>query len=144
MYKLTTIEGYVLKLSEEEAALVLKAMNSGTKVITIQGNAIVASNITGVWREELTSAKDNKREVGVLHDGSMAIRKFGTWYALSNQSAKIDPAYYPEVAKDVVPSVEEWKEKYEGIEDREKVKALMIGESEETMRIGGMAKIGKI
>jgi hypothetical protein len=146
MYKLTTIEGYSLSLDQEEAETVTKAINAGMKTIAIQGNLITVSNITGMWKDNLKREHDDEHEIGVLHDGSRAIRRFGAWYALSNQDAKIDPAYYPEVAMDVVPSVQEWEEKYASIGDREQVKRLMCGERGQRYieQSGGMTGIAEV
>jgi hypothetical protein len=146
MYKLTTIEGYSLKLTQQEADAVLQAMNAGKKTSVIQGNVITLSNVTGMWKEDLKREHDNDHEIGVLHDGSKAVRRFGVWYALNNPEARIDPFYYPEVAMDVVPSVHEWNEKYAQIQDREQVKVLLTGERGQRYinGSGGMQSISEI
>lgn len=55
--------------------------------------------------------KKSKMTTGRLHDGQKVIKKFGQWISASNSEVKIDPHYYPEIAKDDILTEEEWEEK---------------------------------
>lgn len=53
---------------------------------------------------QIKRGESKKKQIGnnerVLHDGSRAIKKFGTWYSASQPDVKIDLHYYPELLKD--------------------------------------------
>jgi len=52
-----------------------------------------------------------KMTSGRLHDGQKVIKKFGQWVSLNNPETRIDPKYYPEIAKDDILTEDEWQEK---------------------------------
>ena len=69
---------------------------------------------------------------GMLHDGTSVIRHFGRWYLsdgsfVADENGKatkpekeIDPLCYPEVARDCVPTITEYEQKYAQIPNKEK------------------------
>lgn len=85
---------------------------------------------------EADKMMDRKKAMhGMLHDGTKVMRYFGTWYLdgdideRGRPSKMIDPAYYPEVAMDCVPTVEEYYQKYAHL-PREERKKLITGSRE--------------
>lgn len=77
----------------------------------------------------------SKQKFGVLHDGSAVVRQFGEWFDANSpiderglHTVRLDPVYYPEVAKDVVPSPEEFERNYRALPAEER-KAKMLGGS---------------
>lgn len=121
MFRLTTITGYSLDVSDEEAAAIGKAINEDSKTIVVQGNIITTSNITGLWKDSVVNQdeleKRTKMTEGYLHDGSRAVRQFGVWVNPDGPTdergrfeQRYDPSYYPEVAADCLATVGEWEE----------------------------------
>jgi len=47
-------------------------------------------------------------KVGVLHDGTEVVRKYGRWVDKNNESVTISLSYYPEAAADSVLTAEVW------------------------------------
>ena len=74
----------------------------------------------------------------MLHDGQAVIKKFGVWY-INDGSFQIvvDPKYYPEVERDVVPTVKEFEQKYKSLPIEERL-PLMLPEKREG---GGLKKL---
>ena len=79
--------------------------------------------------------RQDQRE-GMLHDGQRVVRYFGSWYLDGdiNENGKpqriIDPNYYPEVARDCVPTPREFFEKYEMLPPEERLKLIIAGTRE--------------
>ncbi len=88
---------------------------------------------------------DRKKESrGILHDGTPVTRYFGTWYLTGDIDEKgkplkmIDPQYYPEVAMDSVPTIEEYWKKYAHL-PLEKRKRMISNKRESSLE---MKRIG--
>jgi len=65
-------------------------------VPSLQG-LINLSSVESILPDGLIAEKE-----GYLHDGIRVIKKFGAWVVADDQNIKIDPHFYPEVAKDQV------------------------------------------
>ena len=91
--------------------------------------------------------KRNQKE-GVLHDGTVVIRHFGSWYmdgefdGNGKPTRRIDSTYYPEVARDVVVSKKEFNLKYKALPRKQRL-ALMI-DGTEAPRIGSTEKLDNL
>ena len=120
----------MLTISEQEARTLAKIIAEGKqKSVILAGNIIAVSNISGVWNESAKEEQDHT--LGILHDGSRVVRQFGQWFCLNgaknengHYETRPDPAYFPEVAMDSVPSVQEYETKYKALPIEER-KALM-------------------
>lgn len=95
------------ELSDEEFKAFIAKANTGEKV-WIPRLKVFLSNMF-IW----AGARPADRERGRLHDGTRVIKKFGEWVNALNPEAKINPAYYPEIARDEVMSEEEYLSKIE-------------------------------
>ena len=95
---------------------------------------------------------------GVLHTGERAIRYWGQWNldngsylddsktGLPTKPEKIlDPTYYPEVAKDCVPTPEEYYKNYEQLSDPQaRLKAIMEVSGNYERLGNGFKRIGEV
>ena len=126
-YIIKTMSGTIIKVSEEEYKKI-RTIKSGLIHLN-SGSSFNASSVDSIIPESdylLEKADKNK---GVLHDEQVVIRKFGRYYLESDQSVWIDPQYYPEIAQDCVPSLEEFNQKYSALPEKERLE-LMLKASE--------------
>jgi hypothetical protein len=93
------------ELTEEEFKGALTAFNSG-KNVWVERLKVHLSPFYK-WAGEKPKSMIN---IGRLHDGSRVKKVNGQWVDLIDSSIKIDPSYYPEIAKDEVMSEEDWQE----------------------------------
>lgn len=80
--------------NEEFEAFIVKA-KSGEKV-WIPRLKVFLSNMF-IWAGEKPEPINRR----ILHDGTPAVLKYGTWVDENDNSVKIDLHYYPELAKDI-------------------------------------------
>lgn len=102
---LKTMDKATFRLTEAERTAVLDAIQRGDKYIAIQNAFILTSSISGIYPEEVLA--DGLR--GVLHDGTLVVKRFGLWTDARNPDARLDLSYYPEAARDEVLTEAEWK-----------------------------------
>lgn len=147
MPTLKTYDGHSLQVSDEEARTLAKIIAEGKqKSVIIAGNIIAISNISGVWNKSASEETDHT--MGVLHDGTRVVKQFGSWFCIGQRNdqghyeVRPDPAYYPEVAMDKVPSVSEYETKYAALPAEER-KALMAA-GYEPRRFNGQAKLESV
>lgn len=65
---------------------------------------------------------------GVLHDGIRVTKRFGEWVVANTgeeNPPRIDGHYYPEVARDCVPTVADYYTKYEQLPREKRLDAIM-------------------
>ena len=82
--------------------------------------AINTSTISQIVPKELYEERIDRSEQreGMLHDGTKVVKYFGQWCIAGevDEHGKplryIDPQYYPEVAKDCVPTTREYYKEY--------------------------------
>lgn len=120
MYVLKTFDKVEFTITDEEAAVVAKAINDGKqKAITIQGNLLTLSSISMLLKQEHVKRKfDTNHKIGVLKDGRRVIKQYGTWYLMNpdfqddngNYTGRPDPDDCPEVRFDCVPSVRDYEQ----------------------------------
>ena len=104
---ITMMSGKTYKISEETAKKLVG--KSGLTFINEIGVAVNLNSVEVIEPENL--AIENKRATmkeGYLHDGTKVIKKFGTWVMPQNDKIKLDPHYYPEIARDQILTEEEW------------------------------------
>lgn len=83
---------------------------------------------------------------GVLHDGTSVVRKFGRYYLENDPEARIDSQYYPEVAKDCVPTPDEFENLYRELPQEKRLEAI-LGITHDNERISqgqGFKRLGDL
>lgn len=92
--------------------------------------------------------RKNQQE-GVLHDGIRVRRHFGQWVDAYNQvpddngkyvTVKFDETYYPEIARDCVPTPQEF-EKIRHLDKASRLEIILQGTSERRISQGGFTKL---
>jgi hypothetical protein len=92
------------------------------------------------------------QQTGILHDGTRAKNYFGAWVDADNQvpddkgnyqPVRLDPAYYPEVARDCVPTEAEF-EKIRHLPPAERLEIILQGSAEPRKISGGAESIKEI
>lgn len=112
--------GEKFKINEEEAKAIAKT-NDNQSITLKRLGMVIQKRMVQVYPEALsdTLADRRKQLTGVLYDGTRVRRHFGRWIKddgfvpdddSSYQPVRIDPAYYPEVGRDCVPTEHEWEE----------------------------------
>lgn len=119
MYKIKMMGGETFVVTVEEYQAIIK---STAPVFLSRLEVYLNKNsISTAYPENIADKTEDRknRQQGVLHDGTRVRRHFGQWVDGSSSvpSMKetgdyipviIDPTYYPEVARDCVPSPEEY------------------------------------
>lgn len=88
----------LIPITEEEFES-LREIKSGLVFIPSLDELLNVSLIERVMNEESYKQSSNN---GILHDGTLVIKKFGEWVSLKNPDIKLDKNYYPEIVKDEV------------------------------------------
>lgn len=82
---------------DEFKAFIEKANNEPNKKIYIPRLNVFLSDMF-IWAGDRPESNDKMK----LHDGVIAIRKYGQWVD-EYSGARLDPNYYPEIVKDIIP-----------------------------------------
>lgn len=142
-------------------SFIVKMINNDRHVLTDEEYAVlirdggVACNRTGVFINLKSVADAFPEDVadeiegrpkqirGVLHDGTRVVKQFGEWFDADSASdqrglrtVRLDPAYYPEVARDCVPTPEEFEREYRALPVSER-KTKMLGSKPASPRLAG-------
>lgn len=125
---------------------------SGLVYIPSVNRTINTSSIVEIYsedsQEDIFERKNAK--VGTLHDGKQVIRHFGQWFMANGEFrengiplTRPDPTYYPEVAKDCVPTPQEYEKRFANLPQEERKLAIIGGQEElnRTLRGGGFQKV---
>lgn len=112
-------------------------MRKGNVACKNSGVFVNLKSVADAFPEEATKGVENRENQthGILHDGTRVIRQFGEWVdadSLTDErglhTVRLDPTYYPEVARDLVPTPEEFEREYRALPVAErKAKMLAIG-----------------
>lgn len=143
-YILKTMGGEKIIITEAEYKTVL-SKPQGFIAFPSCGITVNASRIESIYPESnANEIEDRKTQMaGVLHDGTLVHRHFGQWVDATNQvpddkgnfaPIRIDPDYYPEVARDCVPTLEEFEKKYSMLPVTERLAKML--EKYSSPRIG--------
>lgn len=133
-YIIKMMGGDILEISEQEYKNLMG--KSGLIFIPSLKQTINTSSISRIMPKRVhvvDNLMDRKKQItGILHDGSHVIRYFGKWYLndgftddRGRPEKEVDISYYPEVARDCVPSEEEFYMKYEQLPQEERIKAIL-------------------
>lgn len=116
------------------------------------GEGIQKSRVENFFPETMETQIEEKRDMqtGRLHDGTRVKRHFGQWVDDGGmmiddkgnyQPVRIDPNYYPEVARDCVASETEF-EKLQALPPAERLKIMLGGK--EVKQLQGSDGLQKI
>ena len=139
------MDGSTLKITEEDFKSLLD--KKGLVAIKSAGEVINMSSISRIvpyHKSDELEDKKNQKE-GMLHDGTLVIRHFGSWYLdgdfddKGNHWRRIDSEYYPEVQRDCVPTRKTFELKYKQLPRKERLELIISGTEEP--RTGGIEKI---
>lgn len=106
-YIIKTVDGATIPINEDECKAVIEHERKGVMRVLV-GGAWLRLNTFNIYPENQIAQTE-----GYLHDGTHVIKKFGQWVSASNPDTRLDPAYYPEIAKDEVMTVWEHKRRKE-------------------------------
>jgi len=140
------MDNSTLEITEQEFKQLLNS--KGLVAIKSAGEVINMSSISRIVpKSKLDELEDKKNQKeGVLHDGSMVIKYFGSWYldgdfdGNGKPTRRIDSEYYPEVQRDCVPTRKEFEIKYKALPRKERLRLIISGTEEP--RTGGIEKVG--
>ena len=152
---LHTMDKLRFEITDEEGKAVAAAMADGKKSVVVAGVYLVTSSISAIYPEHKADQVERKREQteGVLHDGTRVRKHFGSWVDADNSvpddkgnyvPVRLDPVYYPEVARDCVPTPKEFQERFATIPtNAARLKAIVS--ATDPKRLGGKEKsIGEV
>lgn len=139
-YIVKFIGGSETKITAEDYKNIIG--KNGLVFIKSTGETLNTSSISRIISEERYNLDLRENRVksirGVLHTGERAIRYWGQWYlddgsylddpktGLPTKPEKIlDPRFYPEVARDCVPTPEEYYKNYEQLPQTKRLEAIM-------------------
>lgn len=152
-YIVKTMGGEKIFITEAEYKTILATPN-GFIAFPSCGVTINTSRIESVYPEsladEITERKEQK--TGVLHDGTRVRRYFGEWVDADSfvpddkgnyQPVRLDPNYYPEVARDCVPTEKEFEE-MRMLAPANRLIKILDGTAEPRLSSGGMNAIKEL
>lgn len=137
-YIIKTMGGDIIRITQEEYQSLLG--KSGLVFIKSMGQAINTSIISRILPLEVYRDEERKKRLegrvksmtGVLHDGSKVIRHFGQWFlddGFRDDNGRpeklIDPKHYPEVARDCIPTPQEFMLEYEELPPQERLDKML-------------------
>ncbi len=147
-YIIKFMDGSTLQITEDDFNNLLD--KKGLVAIKSAGEIINMSSVSRIvpyHKSDELEDKKNQKE-GVLHDGTMVIRYFGSWYLddefdeNGKPMRRIDSEHYPEVQRDCVPTRKEYQLKYKSLPREERLKLIISGTEEP--REGGVKKVKDI
>ncbi len=100
--RLKLMSGDILNITDEEVKNIKS--KSGLVFVPSLNGFINLSSVESILPEGTIKKDLYAINEGYLRDGTKIVKKFGTWYLASNPDCRIDPQYYPEVARDEVLS----------------------------------------
>jgi len=139
-YIIKTMSGSIIKITREEYEKI-RHFKSGLIHLN-SGKSFNASSVDSIIPESDYLIKQSDKNRGVLHDGQRVINRFGAWYVDDGSfQIRVDPQYYPEVAKNCVVGLEEFKQKYEQLSPKERLKLMLPHKKEkEEVSVEGQKK----
>lgn len=105
-YQLKLSGGETYIITEKEAQELLLGDKKGLVGINSLQGSVNMSFVTSIIPENKIDRSKMTR--GVLHDGTVVVKRFGEWSDANNPDVFLDRTYYPEIAKDTVMTEEEY------------------------------------
>ena len=103
MYRVKYPGGDVFDLTPEEHEAAVQAWEQRKPVHVTRLNVLLSPYFT--W----AGAPPEDKTRGRLHDGTRVFKEFGVWKDVECPDVRLDPAYYPEIARDEVMSEEQYE-----------------------------------
>jgi len=122
-YIITTFNGKVYEISEQD----YKNLDGKTGLVYFSSIDLTLnlSSISMIERSDNVKkpAVDRlKQNEAILHDGTRVIKQFGQWFCADGSrneqgmlETTIDPEYYPEINSGILPTPQEYEEKFKMI-----------------------------
>ena len=130
------MDGTKIDVTDEEARMVAKAANDGTRLVGVKGCIINTTAISGIYSDE-TARADLKS--GRLHDGTRVRMRFGRWTDEDRPDLILSTAHYPEIGRGEIMSDEEWEREIRELptdeERKERYREIMARRKAEAKRI---------
>ena len=104
-YIIRTVDGASIPITEEQRNKILQEEANGTVRVFV-GDCAIRLNTMNIYDEKVLPQNE-----GFLHDGTRVVKKFGEWVDANNPEARLNAAYYPEIARDEVFTPLEWKQR---------------------------------
>ena len=123
------------------------------EVFTKNGVNIVKRSMSNAYPESEQEAVEGKekQKLGILHDGSRVMRQFGEWVPVDGERderglirTRLDPQYYPEAAKDLVPTPEEFEREYRQLGNKERLEKMLVSSDVKRLGGSGFERVGKL
>lgn len=114
-YVIKLISGSLISITEKEFSNLTKMEKKGLVYIPSTKELVNLSCVERIYPNDGKHKLENRknRNYGRLNDGTRVVKEFGIWEIATDNKIRIDPAYYPEVAKDTVMTEEEWEDNKE-------------------------------
>lgn len=127
-YLIKTVDGAEIPINEKQFKDIVAEEESGSSRIYIKG-AWLRLNTFNIYQADQIPITE-----GYLSDGTKVIKKFGEWVDALNPDVRLDPRYYPEIAKALV------KRTREGTQEA----LAQFPEPDQPLQIDGKDQIGMI
>ena len=121
-------------------------MRRGNVACKNSGVFVNLKSVADAFPEEAKNEIENRENQthGILHDGTRVIRQFGEWVDADSltddrglHTVRLDPAYYPEVARDCVPTIEEFEREYKALSSADRLAKMLVAKPEPLRLSGG-------
>ena len=140
-YIIELFGGTTIEITEDDYRAVIGA--TGLVMLQSCGQTINIAAIRRIAPKKVYEIdkmlEGGKQQEGILHDGTLVTRYFGQWYLVGDidergkPSRIIDPAHYPEIVRDCVPTPAEYHLKYSALPRHERLEK-MIAEHRERIQ----------
>lgn len=153
-YIVHMIGGTRFTINEAEYKAIV-GQSGGIVALPSLGITLNVERIETIYPESKADEIEDRKnqQSGILHDGTRAICHFGRWVDSSfgvnefgaSEQVNIDPAYYPEVGLDCVPTEDEYEKKYKHIANKEeRLKAILGKNYDRAKRIGSPSSLSSM
>jgi hypothetical protein len=136
-------------LSQDEYAALIR---TGTVACKSTGAFVNLKSVANAFAEDIAHEIEGrpKQTHGVLHDGTRVVKQFGEWFDAGSfdergkHCVRLDPVYYPEVARDCVPTPEEFEREYRALTSSERLTKMLDGKPAGPRLTGGFEPVAAL
>ena len=148
-YTVKLINGDRTTVTEEEFRNLVG--KTGLVFVPSTGETINLSSVSHILPAESDELDRSKQTNGVLHDGTRVMKQFGEWVDADSpiderglRTVRLDPKYYPEVARDCVPTPQEFEREYRALPIAERKAKMLAGKTEAPRLSGGFSSVSAL
>lgn len=141
IYEVRLMNGESTTITEEEYRRLQG--KTGLVFVPSTGETINMASVSHILPFDETPDR-SAQKMGVLHDGTRVMRQFGEWVDLDSpiderglHTVRLDVAYYPEIARDCVPTVAEFEREYRALPSAERLTKMLAAKPEPPRLSGG-------